>query len=146
MLSQVALCPQYSSAQGLLNPAAMARMALGEALTNLTWARATSLADIKASVNWMYAAKLGSEGANMYDAAVAPQVRLLKPCVSSATISLQKMLVGWLPLCNDCHKPAIDADSTTTKPPADSSLSSIFPKDRDMEHAPEAFIAAVVDC
>ena len=57
--------------QGLLNPAAMARMALGEALTNLTWARATSLADVKASVNWMYAAKLGSEGANMYDAAVA---------------------------------------------------------------------------
>jgi len=57
--------------QGLLNPAAMARMALGEALTNLMWARATSLADIKASVNWMYAAKLGSEGANMYDAAVA---------------------------------------------------------------------------
>ena len=46
-------------------------MALGEALTNLMWARATSLADIKASVNWMYAAKLGSEGADMYDAAVA---------------------------------------------------------------------------
>ena len=57
--------------QGLLNPAAMARMALGEALTNLMWARTTSLADVKASVNWMYAAKLGSEGAAMYDAAVA---------------------------------------------------------------------------
>ena len=57
--------------QGLLNPAAMARMALGEALTNLMWARATALADVKASVNWMYAAKLGSEGAAMYDAAVA---------------------------------------------------------------------------
>ena len=57
--------------QGLLDPAAMARMALGEALTNLMWARATALADVKASVNWMYAAKLGSEGAAMYDAAVA---------------------------------------------------------------------------
>ena len=57
--------------QGLLNPAAMARMALGEALTNLMWARVTALADVKASVNWMYAAKLGSEGAAMYDAAVA---------------------------------------------------------------------------
>jgi hypothetical protein len=46
-------------------------MALGEALTNLMWARVTALADVKASVNWMYAAKLGSEGAAMYDAAVA---------------------------------------------------------------------------
>ena len=49
----------------------MARLALGEALTNLVWARVTSLPDVKASVNWMYAAKLGSEGAAMYDAAVA---------------------------------------------------------------------------
>lgn len=58
-------------AQGLINPAAMARLALGEALTNLTWAAATALPDIKASVNWMYAAKMGQEGASMYDAAVA---------------------------------------------------------------------------
>ena len=39
--------------KGLVNPAAMARIALGEALTNLVFAAATSLADIKASVNWM---------------------------------------------------------------------------------------------
>lgn len=57
--------------KGLINPAAMARLALGEALTNLCWARATALADIKASVNWMYAAKMKSEGAAMYDAACA---------------------------------------------------------------------------
>lgn len=57
--------------QGLLDPAAMARLALGEALTNLVWARVSSLPDIKASVNWMYAAKLGSEGAAMYDAAIS---------------------------------------------------------------------------
>jgi hypothetical protein len=30
-----------------------------------------SLADVKASVNWMYAAKMGSEGAAMYEAACA---------------------------------------------------------------------------
>ena len=49
----------------------MARLALGEALTNLVWAAASGLADVKASVNWMYAAKMGGEGAAMYDAAAA---------------------------------------------------------------------------
>ena len=39
--------------KGLVNPAAMARIALGEALTNLVFAAATGLADVKASVNWM---------------------------------------------------------------------------------------------
>ena len=57
--------------KGLLNPEAMARLAVGEALTNLVWAKVTSLADVKASGNWMYAAKLDGEGADMYDAAVA---------------------------------------------------------------------------
>jgi hypothetical protein len=57
--------------KGLLDPAAMARMAMGEAITNLCWASATSLADVKASVNWMYAAKMKSEGAAMYEAACA---------------------------------------------------------------------------
>ncbi|XP_044417355.1 probable phosphoribosylformylglycinamidine synthase, chloroplastic/mitochondrial [Triticum aestivum] len=57
--------------KGLLNPEAMARLAVGEALTNLVWAKVTSLADVKASGNWMYAAKIDGEGADMYDAAVA---------------------------------------------------------------------------
>lgn len=39
--------------KGLLNPPAMARMALTEALTNLVWAATTGLPDVKASVNWM---------------------------------------------------------------------------------------------
>lgn len=34
----------------------------GEALTNMMWARITSLGDIKASCNWMWAAKLDGEG------------------------------------------------------------------------------------
>ncbi|VAH04252.1 unnamed protein product [Triticum turgidum subsp. durum] len=33
--------------KGLLNPEAMARLAVGEALTNLVWAKVTSLADVK---------------------------------------------------------------------------------------------------
>lgn len=57
--------------KGLLNPKAMARLAVGEALTNLVWAKVTSLNDVKASGNWMYAAKLDGEGASMYDAANA---------------------------------------------------------------------------
>ena len=55
----------------------MARLALGEALTNLVWAAVTALPDIKASVNWMYAAKMGQEGAAMYDAAIALRCVLL---------------------------------------------------------------------
>ncbi len=58
-----------STCQGLICPNAMARLSVGEALTNLVWARATSLPDVRASVNWMYAAKMKSEGVAMYDAA-----------------------------------------------------------------------------
>lgn len=57
--------------KGLVNPAAMARLAVGEALTNLCFARVTDVADIRASVNWMYAAKMKSEGSAMYMAAEA---------------------------------------------------------------------------
>ncbi|KAI4338084.1 hypothetical protein L6164_016436 [Bauhinia variegata] len=57
--------------KGLLDPKAMARLAVGEALTNLVWAKVTSLSDVKASGNWMYAAKLDGEGAAMYDAAIS---------------------------------------------------------------------------
>jgi len=56
---------------GLVNPAAMARMTVAEALTNMCSAQVTSLQDIKASGNWMWAAKMKGEGARMYDACVA---------------------------------------------------------------------------
>ena len=54
---------------GLLDPEAMARMTVGEALTNLVWARVSALEDVKCSGNWMWAAKLPGEGAALYDAA-----------------------------------------------------------------------------
>lgn len=57
--------------KGLLNPAAMARLATAEAITNMFFAKVTSLHDVKCSVNWMYAAKMRGEGAAMYDAAKA---------------------------------------------------------------------------
>ena len=49
----------------------MARMSVGECLTNIVWAKLSSFEDIKCSGNWMWAAKLPGEGALLYDAAVA---------------------------------------------------------------------------
>jgi phosphoribosylformylglycinamidine synthase len=57
--------------KGLIDPAAMARMSVAEALTNIVWARVSSLEDVRCSANWMWAAKLTGEGAHIYDAAVA---------------------------------------------------------------------------
>ncbi|KAK4805222.1 hypothetical protein QYF61_011707, partial [Mycteria americana] len=48
--------------KGLLDPAAGARLALTEALTNLVFARITDLRDVKCSGNWMWGAKTGAEG------------------------------------------------------------------------------------
>jgi phosphoribosylformylglycinamidine synthase len=52
----------------LVHPKAGARMAVGEALTNIVWARISRLEDIKCSANWMWAPKLPGEGAALYDA------------------------------------------------------------------------------
>jgi len=57
--------------KGLINPAAMARMSVAEAVTNIMWVRISGLADVKCSGNWMWAPKLPGEGADLYDAAVA---------------------------------------------------------------------------
>ena len=55
----------------LIDPAAMARMSVGEALTNIVWAKVSGLGDIRCSANWMWAPKLPGEGSRLYDAAVA---------------------------------------------------------------------------
>jgi phosphoribosylformylglycinamidine synthase len=55
----------------LVDPAAGARMAVGEALTNLVFARIKDLQQVKCSANWMWAPKLPGEGAALYDAAQA---------------------------------------------------------------------------
>ena len=57
--------------KGLLSPEANARMSVGEALTNIVWAKCSALGDIKCEGNWMWACKLPGEGALMYDCAVA---------------------------------------------------------------------------
>jgi phosphoribosylformylglycinamidine synthase len=55
----------------LVDARAGARMAVGEALTNIMWAKIGGLQDIKCSANWMWAPKLPGEGAALYDAACA---------------------------------------------------------------------------
>ncbi len=55
----------------LVSPAAGARMAVGEALTNLVWAGIRDIEEVKCSANWMWAPKLSGEGAALYDAARA---------------------------------------------------------------------------
>lgn len=57
--------------KGLIDPAAMARLSVGEALTNIVWAKISKLEDIRCSGNWMWAPKLPGEGARLYDAAIA---------------------------------------------------------------------------
>lgn len=55
----------------LVDPAAGARMAVGEALTNLVFAKIDGLNTVKCSANWMWAPKLAGEGAALVDAARA---------------------------------------------------------------------------
>ncbi|XP_043942613.1 phosphoribosylformylglycinamidine synthase isoform X2 [Protopterus annectens] len=57
--------------KGLIDPGAGARMAVGEALTNLMFAEVTDLKDVKCSGNWMWPAKLPGEGNALYEACVA---------------------------------------------------------------------------
>jgi phosphoribosylformylglycinamidine synthase len=77
-LTGVAISIGEQPIKGLLNPGAMARMSVGEALTNIVWAKVSEIEDIKCSANWMWAAKLPGEGARLYDAALALRDILLE--------------------------------------------------------------------
>jgi len=65
-----------------LSPAAMARMSVGEMLTNLGAASVSALPDVKCEGNWMWAAKMRHEGAALYDAAAALRDVLIRLEVS----------------------------------------------------------------
>lgn len=56
---------------GLISPQAMTRMAIGEAILNMSGAYIGNIRKIKFLANWMLAAKLSGEGARLYDAAGA---------------------------------------------------------------------------
>lgn len=55
----------------LIDAAASARMAVGEALTNIAASQISKIADIKLSANWMAAAGHGKEDENLFDAVKA---------------------------------------------------------------------------
>jgi phosphoribosylformylglycinamidine synthase len=61
----------------LINPAAGARMAVGEAWTNLVWAQIDDPEQVKCSANWMWAPKLPGEGAALNDAARAMRAAMI---------------------------------------------------------------------
>ena len=63
---------------GLIDPAAQARMAVGESLTNLMGAKISSIEDIRCSANWMWPAKSPGEIMRMYRAAVAMAGMMIK--------------------------------------------------------------------
>lgn len=54
-----------------LSPGAMARICVGEMMTNIAGVKLTDRKDIKCEANWMWAAKLPGDCASLYDAAVA---------------------------------------------------------------------------
>ena len=60
----------------LINAAASARMAVGEAITNLAAAPVASLEEVKLSANWMAAAGFDGEDALLYDAVHAVGMEL----------------------------------------------------------------------
>jgi len=60
----------------LLDPAAAARMAVGESITNIASARIASLSQIKLSANWMAPAGHPGEDAGLYDAVRAVGLEL----------------------------------------------------------------------
>jgi phosphoribosylformylglycinamidine synthase len=56
---------------GLIDPKAMARLTVAEALTNWRSSVGDSVSNVALRANWMYAAKLQGEGARLWDAANA---------------------------------------------------------------------------
>ena len=60
----------------LINPAASARMAVGEAITNIAAALIIDIGEIKLSANWMAAAGHPGEDAGLYDAVHAVGIEL----------------------------------------------------------------------
>jgi len=64
--------------KGIINPMAMARLSVAEALTNIVWVKISHIEDIKCSANWMWAAKLPGEGVRLYQAAEAMSELMIK--------------------------------------------------------------------
>ncbi|MBB72696.1 MAG: phosphoribosylformylglycinamidine synthase [Legionellales bacterium] len=123
----------------LLNPAASARMAVGEAITNIAASAIAKLSDIKLSANWMAAANYGDEGVALYDAVKAvgmelcPALKLTIPVgkdsLSMRTIwqdgSQDKKVIAPMSLVVSSFAPVTDIRKTLT-PELDTNIESIL--------------------
>ena len=69
--SGVAIAIGEQPIKTLIDHKAGARMSVGEAITNIVWVKIGKIENIKCAGNWMMAAKLPGEGANIYHAANA---------------------------------------------------------------------------
>ncbi|MFA5993429.1 MAG: phosphoribosylformylglycinamidine synthase [Parcubacteria group bacterium] len=104
----------------IADPEAGARMSVGEAITNLIWARIKGgLKEVKCSANWMWAPKLPGEGAALHDAACAMRGAMMatgvavdggKDSLSMATLvgeetvkSPRELVISLYALMNDCN-------------------------------------------
>jgi phosphoribosylformylglycinamidine synthase len=112
----------------LVDPAASARMALGEALTNLAAAAVGPIDDVRLSANWMAAAGHPGEDAGLYDAVRALATELCpalgisipvgKDSLSMRTVwedqGRQRRVVSPLSLVVTALAPCTDAGATLT--------------------------------
>jgi phosphoribosylformylglycinamidine synthase len=122
-LSGTAVACGEQPIKGLLNSAAMARMTVAESMTNLMWAKISKMSDIKASGNWMYAAKLSGEGAKMYDACQALRDALItlgagidggKDSLSMAALCGEEVVKAPGELALTCYVTCPDITKTVT--------------------------------
>ena len=108
----------------VLNAAASARMAVGEALTNLAASTVEKLGDVKLSANWMAAAGSPGEDARLYDAVKAVGVELCpalgiaipvgKDSMSMRTVWDGKTVTAPLSLIVSAFAPVRDVRKTLT--------------------------------
>jgi phosphoribosylformylglycinamidine synthase len=108
--------------------AASARMAVGEALTNLAAARIGEIGRVNLSANWMAAPALDGDGADLYDAVHAVGMELCpalgitipvgKDSMSMSTVwtegEAQKRITAPLSLIVSAFAPCLDARKTLT--------------------------------
>lgn len=108
----------------VLDAAASARMAVAEAVTNISAARIKQLSDIKLSANWMCAANLESQNADLFDAVKAvamefcPALNLTIPVgkdsMSMSTHWGDRSVAAPLSLVVSAFAPVLDVSKTLT--------------------------------
>ena len=118
----------------LLDSAAAARMAVGEAITNLLSAPVADLSEIKLSANWMAACGHGDEDARLFDAVRAVGMELCPALDISIPVGKDSLSMasrwrgnGESGIGNGNGAEPADTDSSHSQIPIPDSLQSISP-------------------